>query len=104
VTIGEKIKEARFEAGMCQSELARALNVTQPTVGRLERDEYEITVTRLQEVAKATGKPVTWFFQDADDKCIELALYCKAQMDQAFDETLKTMLATPPKPHRRKKA
>lgn len=38
-TYGDKIRRARVRLGWSKSELARAVGVSQPTIGRVERNE-----------------------------------------------------------------
>lgn len=67
-SIREKIVQARTNANMTQHDLARALGVSdKTTIYRYEKGLRQITIGALEGIAKATGKPIIWFFSnDAD--------------------------------------
>lgn len=55
VSPGFLIRSARLQAGMTQVELARALEVTQPVIARLEAEGANPTLLTLERVIAATG-------------------------------------------------
>ncbi len=57
---GERIATARREAGLTQKELADRLGVSLWSVERMEGGQQD-AVARLEELARATGKPPSWF-------------------------------------------
>ncbi|MEN9610248.1 MAG: hypothetical protein RLZZ628_1062 [Bacteroidota bacterium] len=50
--IGNKIKKIRELKNYTQEYMAQSLNISLNGYGRLERDEVEITVNRLEDIAK----------------------------------------------------
>lgn len=63
--LGQRIKEAREDAGLTQQELADRIGIKQgQTVSNYERGVTEVTTKRLRRIAEATGKPITFFVQD----------------------------------------
>jgi transcriptional regulator with XRE-family HTH domain len=50
--IGNKIKKIRALKNYTQEYMAQSLNISLNGYGRLERDEVEITVNRLEDIAK----------------------------------------------------
>lgn len=50
--IGEKIKKMREFRNFTQEYLAKALEMTQAGYSRIERDEVELSLSRLEQVAK----------------------------------------------------
>jgi transcriptional regulator with XRE-family HTH domain len=60
-TIGQKIKEIREARHYSQESIAKALDISVTSYAKIERDEVEITVKRLEEIAKAL-KVNTWAF------------------------------------------
>jgi transcriptional regulator with XRE-family HTH domain len=60
-TIGQKIKEIREARHYSQEAIAKALDISVTSYAKIERDEVEITVKRLEEIAKAL-KVNTWAF------------------------------------------
>lgn len=57
-SIGEKIRNARKDAGMTQTELAKKTSLSRSYIGDIEKDRYNPSVATLQAIAKATGVPV----------------------------------------------
>lgn len=58
----ERIKQAMKEAGLTQRSLAAKLGVTNPTVNSFINGNTNPTVTTLKKIAKATAKPLQYFF------------------------------------------
>lgn len=58
----QRIKQALKEAGLTQSELARKMKITQPTVNAFVNGRRNPTATTLKKIAKATGKDISYFF------------------------------------------
>lgn len=50
--IGEKIKKLREFRNFTQDYMAKSLEMTQAGYSRIERDEVDLNVTRLQQIAK----------------------------------------------------
>jgi transcriptional regulator with XRE-family HTH domain len=63
--VNERIKQARSDAGLTQAELAKAVGVTLRTVQNWEAGTRR-PFGHLTELAEATGKPVTFFFENGD--------------------------------------
>jgi transcriptional regulator with XRE-family HTH domain len=59
-TIRAQVATARHEAGLTQKQLAERLDVSLWMVERFESGDEE-PVERLEELARATGKPTDWF-------------------------------------------
>ena len=58
--IAQMIYDARHEAGMTQSELARLIHTKQPVIARLEAADYEgHSLSMLQRIAEALGRRLT---------------------------------------------
>lgn len=57
-SIGEKIRNARKDAGMTQTELAQKTSLSRSYIGDIEKDRYNPSVATLQAIAKATDVPV----------------------------------------------
>jgi transcriptional regulator with XRE-family HTH domain len=63
--VGERIKQARQDAGLTQSELAEQLGLSHPqSISRYERGETEVPQRRLRRIAEVTGKPLGFFLTD----------------------------------------
>ena len=65
MTLGERIRQARVERlSMTQREVAALLGIESVNVSRWERDVSEPKPRHLRELARVTGVPVSWFFED----------------------------------------
>lgn len=50
--IGEKIRKMRDLKGFSQENMAQSMGISISAYGKIERDETEITLTKLEEIAK----------------------------------------------------
>ncbi len=65
--VGDRILEARDEAGLSQTELAEKVDSSASTVGRWEAGDAAISVPALLSLSRSLGKPVCFFLQDLTD-------------------------------------
>jgi transcriptional regulator with XRE-family HTH domain len=90
--IGKKIKQARNEAGLNQSELATRMKTHQVTIARLENGERRCSLKNLKSISEITGKPIGWFFgEDSssytyDRKLQEELLACVKKNSEELSE------------------
>ncbi len=63
----ELLIEARKEAGLTQSQLAKMLGKPQPFVSRYESGERRVDVIELCEIAEAVGRTATHFVKKLED-------------------------------------
>jgi transcriptional regulator with XRE-family HTH domain len=66
--IGLKIRVARHDAKLSQDDLGSALGVSFQQVQKYEKGVNRVPPVRLVAIAKATGKPTTFFLQEPDYK------------------------------------
>jgi len=57
----EKLKQARFEIGLKQEEVAERLKKPQSYISKIERGERRIDVVELQKLAKIYKKDINFF-------------------------------------------
>ncbi len=62
VEIGKRIRQARVDANLNQTELAKRLNKKQTSISEIERGKIEITARLLINFALKLEKPVSYFF------------------------------------------
>lgn len=64
--LGQRIREAREEAGFTAEQMAPLVGVTMGTLLRHERGETKrISYERLARIGEVTGKPLSWFMGQA---------------------------------------
>lgn len=56
-----KLKEAREDAKMSQTEVAKRINISQGAYSDFERGESRLDVNYLVQLSDIFNKPVTWF-------------------------------------------
>jgi len=69
ITVGNRVKLARIEAGLTQEELANQIGVTRQTIGLIEAERYNPTIQLCLLVAQATGKGLNelFFIKEEED-------------------------------------
>jgi transcriptional regulator with XRE-family HTH domain len=67
IFVGARVRLQRQVLGMSQGTLAGALNITFQQVQKYEKGTNRIGASRLQEIARVLGVPVSFFFRDGDD-------------------------------------
>ena len=60
-----KLREARNEANLTQSEVADKLKKPQSYISKIERGERRIDVTELLEIASIYKKPIDYFIKQS---------------------------------------
>lgn len=56
-----KLKKARLDAGLNQSQVAKKLKQPQSFVSKIESGERRLDVIELKRLAALYGKPITYF-------------------------------------------
>lgn len=74
--MGERIRQARLEAGMSQNQLCQGL-VTRNMLSQIENGTAKPSLSTLEALAKRLSKPVCYFFGEED-------LGDRAQVDRAW--------------------
>lgn len=63
--IGQRIRAARIDASMTQSDLGQALGCSSQQIHKYERGSNRVSAGTLFVIAQALGQRVDWFFLDA---------------------------------------
>ena len=66
-SIGRRLRSARSHLGLTMADLAERTGITLAQIGSYERGDRQIGIEELLTLAKALGRPVTWFLGIADD-------------------------------------
>lgn len=66
--IGQRVRDARQEAGLTQENLADRIDRTPESISKLERGVTLPDITTLIEIASATGKGVSTFLDLPEDR------------------------------------
>ena len=64
----ERLRQARLEAGLTQTEVANALQKPQSFVSKCEAGERRVDVVELQALANLYGVPLTYFMEGIADE------------------------------------
>jgi transcriptional regulator with XRE-family HTH domain len=59
--VTDRLKKARFEAGLKQTDVASKLKKPQSYISKIERGERRIDITELKELAKMYNKKIEFF-------------------------------------------
>jgi transcriptional regulator with XRE-family HTH domain len=87
--IALRLKEARLDNKMNQSEFAKKLGVSRASVSQWEAGSTKPSMTRLRMVSELTQRPLSWFL-------IEDATAAMAASNNPADNIINTISALPP--------
>lgn len=59
----ERLKEAREQSGLTQTEVAKKLGLPQSYVSKIESGEQRVDAVELERLAKIYGKSVNYFLK-----------------------------------------
>ena len=88
--IGQKIKEAREQNKMTQSELGKLLGYTSVAITNYEKGKRKISIDDLEKIAQVTGKPLAFFLGDKITKSeppLNILKNIKENLENALDLT-----------------
>ena len=87
--IGQKIKKARANMGLTQSQLGKTIGVTGSAIGYLEAGLRKISPDVLKKIADVLNKPFKYFYEDANE---EYSLQSKViGFEKQFKELIKSI-------------
>lgn len=96
--LGERIRRARLDADMKQSDLAEKLGISQGVISNVETGVSTIDAPDLPRWAEALGKPIMFFYLDEDLPMREraaavISMFPEDRIDFVL-QMLETMAAT----------
>ncbi|MFG3340640.1 helix-turn-helix domain-containing protein [Glycomyces sp. NPDC048151] len=62
--LGQRVAQAREDAGLTQVDLGRAVELDRSAISRLELGERKLNVPELVQIAEALGRPLSFFVAD----------------------------------------
>lgn len=62
--LGKRIRAARAYAGLSQDELAELIQISQPTLARIEKGERQARWIEVMGIAEVTQLPRVWFTEE----------------------------------------
>ncbi len=77
LSISQKIRYARTEAGLSQKDLAVQLQLSDKAVSSYEVGRAQPGIEVLRDIGQATGRPVTYFIDDEGVEEIDFAVKIK---------------------------
>jgi len=60
--INEKLRKARIEKGLSQTELAKLISVSRQTINMIENNDYNPTILLCLKICKILGKTLDELF------------------------------------------
>ena len=60
--INEKLRKARIETGLSQTELAKLIGVSRQTINMIENNDYNPTILLCLKICKILGKTLDELF------------------------------------------
>ena len=64
IALGERIRKARLEAGLSQSNLARKAYFRQPSISKIESGVRSVSAEEILYFSYALDKPILYFFPE----------------------------------------
>ena len=78
LALGQRIRQAREQAGLSQTQVANTLNLDQSSISELERGRRRLFVSELLELARLFDRPVLYFLNsetEQSDRDLQLLQY-----------------------------
>lgn len=104
--VGKQIRQRRWLLGMTQQQLAQAVGIRFQQVQKYESGANRVSASRLWDLAKALGAPVTFFFDGLansgpDDAPPKQPTFASAIEDKDTHDMLRAYLSLAEGPRRR---
>lgn len=81
LTIGDKLRKKRADAGLTQAELGAVLGKTGQAISEIERGRVQVGATDLEALATHLETPISFFFdQMLEDQATERVLFLLGNM------------------------
>ncbi|HYD34654.1 MAG TPA: helix-turn-helix transcriptional regulator [Vitreimonas sp.] len=77
LTLADKLKKARKDAGLSQKELGHVLLLSDKAVSSYEVGRAQPSLETLKQISKLTNRPVTYFVEESNTEDIDLQIRIK---------------------------
>ncbi|MGR3220006.1 MAG: helix-turn-helix domain-containing protein [Candidatus Anammoxibacter sp.] len=71
---GQRVKQARDEAGMSQNQLADKCGISFQQIQKYQSGKNRMSVSRLAQIAEILDQPVSYFFEAGRNDLVRVAL------------------------------
>lgn len=68
ISQGKLLRKARKGANLTQEQVASEFGLSQDTISKYEKGEYNVDSFRLMEFSKLYAKPITFFFMSVPER------------------------------------
>lgn len=68
IHVGQRLHDRRVLMGLSQEQLGKRIGVTFQQIQKYERGANRVSASRLWEVSRIMGVPVSWFFDEFDGR------------------------------------
>lgn len=99
IYVGSRVREARAARGMSQEQLGRQLGISFQQIQKYEKGTNRIGASRLWDIGKALGVPVSYFFEGVEDgmetpdsQLPRRTIHLAKQLDSIPDEQVRAQL------------
>jgi len=88
--VGKRIRQARVLAGLTQTQLADALQITFQQVQKYERGANRVSASRLWDMAQVMGVEIGFFFDQMPSSVQQSSprLHQKTKLDDSLEDSL----------------
>lgn len=81
--LGERVKRARQERGLSQSDLAERLGLSDAYISKIEMGKNAMTVTVLAKLSDALGVSTDWLLRNQTREAQEITI---AELEEMFQD------------------
>jgi transcriptional regulator with XRE-family HTH domain len=93
VHVGARVRQRRVQLGMSQEKLGDSLGLTFQQVQKYERGTNRVGASRLWDMSRILGVPVSWFYSGAEDEEGGAGLTAAGEDPMTRRETTELVLA-----------
>jgi len=85
--IGENLRKARIKRNLTQEDLAGALGISQRAYSKIENDQVQLKIERLEEIAKLLNVEIAQLLDDKNSQYFENVSYSQIGSGRVVNHT-----------------